>query len=222
MWWGEREEKKEKKATRERRKKMRQRVMRKGRRKKMRTWHRECSLKKLVHSNVGSMHNKVLAYGAKTNCCYTHKHPINWFNTHIIWTYNFHSHSSFVNLYSLISIWVKFYLCKMDPNQFDWQTYIIVFTKLPHVSFDPKFTKSSSLPPSFFTTTTTKLFYVKHSNPFHHKFSKFSNISFNLTKQSYHGFTWWIGSQFPQFSVQIGLEEIFVEEIWGSSTKRKP
>ena len=111
---------------------------------------RMLSLKKLVHSNVGSMHNKVLAYGAKTNCCYTHKHPINWFNTDIICTYNFHSHFSFVNLNSPISIWVKFYLCKMDPNQFDWQTYIIVFTKLPHVSFDPKFTKLFSFPLLFY------------------------------------------------------------------------
>jgi len=30
-----------------------------------------------------------------------------------------------------------------------------------------------------------------------------------------------VGSQFPQFSTQIRLEEIVVEEIWGSSIKRK-
>ena len=47
-----------------------------------------------------SMHKN----GWKSFCCYTHKHSINWFNTHKICTPNFHSHFSFVNLYSPNSI----------------------------------------------------------------------------------------------------------------------
>ena len=35
---------------------------------------------------------------AKKICCYTLKHPINWFNTHIICSYNFYPHKHFINL----------------------------------------------------------------------------------------------------------------------------
>ena len=75
---------------------------------------------------------------------------------------------------------------------------------------------------SFFITTTTKLFYVKHSNPFHHKFSKSSNISFNSTKQSYHGFKWWSWFAISIICYLNWTRRDRCKEIGGCSTKRKP
>jgi len=108
----------------------------------------------------------------------------------------------------------------MDPNGFNWKSYIN-FLQNYHMPPSQNSLNRHPFPPSLFTITTTKLFYVKHSNPSTVNFQSsqiFPSIPPNNPTMVSNGE---VGSQFSQFSTQIGLEEIIIEEIGGSSTKRK-
>ena len=54
----------------------------------------------------------------------------------------------------------------MDPNGFNWKSYINLLQNY-HMPPSQNSLNRHPFPPSLFTITTTKLFYVKHSNPFH-------------------------------------------------------
>ena len=82
-----------------------------------------------------------------------------------ICTPNFHSHFSFVNLYFPNSASINFFF-QMDPNQFDWQSYII-FYKITTCLIRPKIHKiiiffSPSFlpppPPNYFMSNSQTLY----------------------------------------------------------------